>query len=232
MTAKARKKKPTARRRAGASSRHYATKAGHRAIPLMRSALKAFQRKHAGDTSSLLESDFAKHDVAALAKRPTDSFAWFVGTSGTHLVWLDVDEPCPERLLSQVADTWQVENREIFFWDGVALRPFSSVSHLCSKLEDDRYRQETSRHATKKKTPPAQLQREIDEALTTRTEYHAHTGRPSWHQARAGHISSGVGVYSTREAAETYCANYRKHHPDSPCFVIEKKVSQPATKKR
>src|SRR6187551_517136 len=38
------------------------------------------------------------------------------------------------------------------------------------------------------------------ERTTTAVEYHAHTGRPSWHQARAGGISSGVGVYSTREA--------------------------------
>ena len=62
------------------------------------------------------------------------------------------------------------------------------------------------------------------ERTTTAVEYHAHTGRPSWHQARAGGISSGVGVYSTREAAETYCTNYKKHHPDEPCFIIEKKI--------
>lgn len=51
------------------------------------------------------------------------------------------------------------------------------------------------------------------------TMYCVHTGRPSWHQQRAGHISSGVGCYWKKRDAMKYVRNYKKHHPDQPVFV-------------
>lgn len=57
--------------------------------------------------------------------------------------------------------------------------------------------------------------------LVTTKRFEVHTGRPSWHQQRAGHISAASGVYSTREVAERYQRNYKLHHPDDPCFIIE-----------
>jgi hypothetical protein len=51
--------------------------------------------------------------------------------------------------------------------------------------------------------------------------YEVYTGRPSWHQQRAGAISAAIGVYETRNDAERYVENFRKHHPDQPCFIRE-----------
>lgn len=52
----------------------------------------------------------------------------------------------------------------------------------------------------------------------------AHEGRPSWHQARAGHISAGAAVF-TGEFAETdalvHAARFRAHHPHEPVAVRE-----------
>lgn len=52
--------------------------------------------------------------------------------------------------------------------------------------------------------------------------FEAHTGKPSWHQARAGAISSGVVIFGTREEAEAYVTRCKVSRPDEPAFVIEK----------
>lgn len=53
--------------------------------------------------------------------------------------------------------------------------------------------------------------------------FDVHTGRPSWHQARAGHLSSGCMRFSTRQDADRYAAAYRRNHPGEPVFVVELK---------
>ena len=47
------------------------------------------------------------------------------------------------------------------------------------------------------------------------------TGRPSWHQQRAGHISAGGIVWHSKEEAEQYMSRYKQHHPDEPAFITE-----------
>lgn len=48
-----------------------------------------------------------------------------------------------------------------------------------------------------------------------------HTGRPSWHQARAGHISSGItSGFESKEEAEKYITNFKKRHPNEPAFAV------------
>lgn len=52
--------------------------------------------------------------------------------------------------------------------------------------------------------------------------FEAHTGRPSWHQARAGAISSGIVSFGTKKEAEQYVTKYKASHPHEPAFVLEK----------
>lgn len=52
--------------------------------------------------------------------------------------------------------------------------------------------------------------------------FEAHTGRPSWHQARAGAMSSGIVRFGTKEEAEQYVTKYKASHPNEPAFVITK----------
>jgi|SRR6185503_12664767 len=52
--------------------------------------------------------------------------------------------------------------------------------------------------------------------------FEAHTGRPSWHQARAGAISSGIVVFGTKNEADQYVEKYKASHPGEPAFVITK----------
>lgn len=52
--------------------------------------------------------------------------------------------------------------------------------------------------------------------------FEAHTGHPSWHQAKAGAMSSGVVTFGTREEAEAYVSRYKASHPGEPAFVITK----------
>ncbi len=52
--------------------------------------------------------------------------------------------------------------------------------------------------------------------------FEAHTGRPSWHQAKAGAISSGIVVFGTYAEAEQYVVKYKNVHPGEPAFVITK----------
>ncbi len=51
------------------------------------------------------------------------------------------------------------------------------------------------------------------------TAYLVHTGRASWHQAKAGHSSSAVGLYWRKHEAMVYMRRFRKLHPWEPCFV-------------
>ena len=109
---------------------------GHPAIAPMAKALEAFiaRHKHA-DLSPLVTSDFEKHDVGALRKNKAERpFVWMVGTTGTHLVWIDLHQKPPIRLLRDVASTWS--DPAIYFWDGVALLPMTNVDRLASVLED------------------------------------------------------------------------------------------------
>jgi len=52
--------------------------------------------------------------------------------------------------------------------------------------------------------------------------FEAHTGRPSWHQAKAGAISSGIVVFGTKDEADRYIEKYKASHPGEPAFVITK----------
>jgi hypothetical protein len=52
--------------------------------------------------------------------------------------------------------------------------------------------------------------------------FEAHTGRPSWHQARAGAISSGIVSFGTKKEADEYVERYKTSHPGEPAFVITK----------
>lgn len=52
--------------------------------------------------------------------------------------------------------------------------------------------------------------------------FEAHTGKPSWHQARAGAISSGIVIFGTKDEADKYVERYKASHPDEPAFVITK----------
>jgi hypothetical protein len=58
--------------------------------------------------------------------------------------------------------------------------------------------------------------------MSDTVRFDVHTGKPSWHQARAGAISSGIITFPTQDEADIYVANYKVSHPDSPAFVIIK----------
>lgn len=60
-------------------------------------------------------------------------------------------------------------------------------------------------------------------ALPKKNPWEVHTGRPSWHQQRAGGISAAVGVYDKKEDAEKYVEGYKKHHPNEPVFIRERR---------
>lgn len=53
-------------------------------------------------------------------------------------------------------------------------------------------------------------------------KFEAHTGRPSWHQAKAGAMSSGIVSFGTKDEAEQYVERYKASHPGEPAFVITK----------
>lgn len=57
-----------------------------------------------------------------------------------------------------------------------------------------------------------------------RKHYEVHTGRPSWHQQKAGHISAGATIFNTRADAERYLANFKALHPDQPAFILAPSV--------
>lgn len=120
------------------------SRTGHPAISTMRSKHRAFVKQHPLH-GTLLTSDFEKHDVGALTRTTTkasDVFVWFIGPTGTHLTWVDLDKPCPQQLLRDLAATWDERDREIYLWDGLSLRPFASADRLCDTLEYERDRRE------------------------------------------------------------------------------------------
>ena len=50
--------------------------------------------------------------------------------------------------------------------------------------------------------------------------WEVHTGRPSWHQKRAGHLSSAItSGFDTREEAEEWLRRFQERHPGEPAFV-------------
>jgi hypothetical protein len=51
------------------------------------------------------------------------------------------------------------------------------------------------------------------------TQYCVETGRASWHQQRAGHISSGSTCFWSKKQAKKYMRGFKKHHPDEPAFI-------------
>lgn len=51
------------------------------------------------------------------------------------------------------------------------------------------------------------------------TQYCVQTGRPSWHQQRAGHISAGAMCFWSKKDAKKYQRNFKKRHPDEPAFI-------------
>lgn len=54
-------------------------------------------------------------------------------------------------------------------------------------------------------------------------EFILHTGQPSWHQRRAGHISAGSTVFHSRGDADGALRRYQATHPGDPAFVVEQK---------
>lgn len=52
--------------------------------------------------------------------------------------------------------------------------------------------------------------------------FEAHTGRPSWHQSRAGAISAGIVSFPTKAEADQYVADHKVRYPNEPAFVIVK----------
>ena len=62
--------------------------------------------------------------------------------------------------------------------------------------------------------------------------YHVCTGRPTWHQARAGHVCSAVTVCPTRASAEEYLVGCKQYHPDEPAWIVEKPGEYPKPEER
>lgn len=48
-----------------------------------------------------------------------------------------------------------------------------------------------------------------------------HTGHPSWHQMRAGHISSGITEFTSLKDAEEYVARCKALRPNEPAFIVK-----------
>lgn len=80
--------------------------------------------------------------------------------------------------------------------------------------------------AARRKAPKQYLKYlgEIGVELVEGTQYEVHTGRPSWPQQRAGHISSGATIFYMRADAEKYLAKCKELRPDEPAFIIERQV--------
>ena len=58
-------------------------------------------------------------------------------------------------------------------------------------------------------------------------EYVVHEGRPSWHQARAGHIGAGMmSGFQTEEEAKTFEQKFKQHHPNEPTLVRKRIVDE------
>lgn len=55
------------------------------------------------------------------------------------------------------------------------------------------------------------------------TQYCVHTGRPSWHQHRAGHISSGAACFWKKAEAEKYMRGFKKYNPGEPAFIVKER---------
>lgn len=51
-------------------------------------------------------------------------------------------------------------------------------------------------------------------------KYEVHTGRPSWHQNKAGHISAGITVFGEKDEAEAYLARCKELRPHEPAFIL------------
>jgi len=54
----------------------------------------------------------------------------------------------------------------------------------------------------------------------TNPEWKVGTGRPSWHQARAGHRDAGLMGFSSKIQALRYMARFKRHHPHEPMRLI------------
>lgn len=59
--------------------------------------------------------------------------------------------------------------------------------------------------------------------MAKKVTYCVHTGQPSWHQAKAGHASSGHACFRTKHDAEKYMRGFKKHHPNEPAFIVKEK---------
>jgi len=120
--------------------------ANPRPVPAMREKLAAFKRaKEAagGYVSNLVATDLDKHDASAIAKHLGQPFVWLLGTGGTHLVWTSPKDGKLDTLMRVVkgaAETWNEDDREIFYFDGGRgdLRRVSSFDQLRNWLALDR----------------------------------------------------------------------------------------------
>lgn len=67
--------------------------------------------------------------------------------------------------------------------------------------------------------------RQVRESKKTRgqPQFVVHTGRPSWHQQQAGHISASSSVFTRRAAADEALAKFQARHPHEPAFIVEQK---------
>lgn len=59
------------------------------------------------------------------------------------------------------------------------------------------------------------------------TEYAVHTGRPSWHQARAGHYSSAVMLFWRKRDAQRFLRRCKRLRPDEPAFIVTSRKLRP-----
>ena len=55
------------------------------------------------------------------------------------------------------------------------------------------------------------------------TEYCVHTGRPSWHQRRAGHFAAEAMCFWTKREAEQFRRRVLKLRPAEPAFITKER---------
>lgn len=57
-------------------------------------------------------------------------------------------------------------------------------------------------------------------AKRKRLEYCVAEGRPSWHQARAGHSYASLACFNRQIEAKQFLARVKRHRPNEPAFLI------------
>lgn len=115
-------------------------------VSVMREKLATFTRAKESSgkyVSNLVASDLEKHDASAIAKHVGQPFVWLVGTGGTHIVWTSPKDGKIDTLMRVIrgaAETWNEDEREIYYFDGGHgdLRRVTSMDQLRNWLALDR----------------------------------------------------------------------------------------------